>query len=74
MHALIKFGGVGLPRRADQRPNLADVERSLGLLDRLASSGKSVFVIERHQADMAHAHRSRRWLDRRRGQRRRPCR
>jgi excinuclease UvrABC ATPase subunit len=35
--------------------HLADVERLLGLLDRLADSGKSVIVISHHQAVMAHA-------------------
>ncbi|MFJ3642143.1 ATP-binding cassette domain-containing protein [Streptomyces sp. NPDC090108] len=35
--------------------HLADVEQLLGLLDRLVDSGRSVVVVEHHQAVMAHA-------------------
>jgi excinuclease UvrABC ATPase subunit len=35
--------------------HLADVEQLLGLLDQLVDSGKSVVVVEHHQAMMAHA-------------------
>ncbi|ALX66953.1 ATP-binding cassette domain-containing protein [Microbacterium sp. XT11] len=35
--------------------HLADVDNILGLLDRLVDSGKTVIVIEHHQAVMAHA-------------------
>ncbi|MGZ4447924.1 MAG: ATP-binding cassette domain-containing protein [Nocardioides sp.] len=37
--------------------HLADVENLLGLLDRLVEAGRSVIVIEHHQAVMAHADR-----------------
>jgi excinuclease UvrABC ATPase subunit len=35
--------------------HLADIEQLLGLLDRLVDAGRSVLVIEHHQAVMAHA-------------------
>ena len=35
--------------------HLADLEQLLGLLDRMVDAGKSVIVIEHHQAVMAHA-------------------
>lgn len=34
--------------------HLADVDKILGLLDRLVDAGKTVIVIEHHQAVMAH--------------------
>jgi excinuclease UvrABC ATPase subunit len=35
--------------------HLADVQNLLGLLDRMVEAGRSVIVIEHHQAVMAHA-------------------
>jgi len=37
--------------------HLADVDQLLELLDRIVDSGKSIIVIEHHQAVMAHADR-----------------
>ena len=55
--AMAEEGGVYVLDEPTTGLHLADVETLLVLLDRIVDSGKSVIVIEHHQAVMAHADR-----------------
>jgi excinuclease UvrABC ATPase subunit len=53
--SMAEKGGIYVLDEPTTGLHLADVEQLLGLLDRLVESGKSVIVVEHHQAVMAHA-------------------